>query len=171
MLAIVCVSLATWAVSPVVAAVLFVVLLAGLGLGLELLSRGAEFVVDDASITYRERRWGMRKVLPRGQVRRVLLVDRFTPLMPGALILLAADGNRIAAARWLWPIATLEEAAVLTGLPIERRATMRAMDLQREIGIDPALRQHGARFVLTRLVTSALGILTAWPFIHWIWTK
>jgi hypothetical protein len=101
----------------------------------------------------------------------VLLVDRFTPLMPGSLILLAADGNRIAASRWLWPIATLEEAAVLTGLPIERRATMRAMDLPREIGTDPALRQRSVRLVLTKLVTYPIGILIAWPFIHWIWTK
>ncbi|MFF0340824.1 hypothetical protein [Kribbella sp. NPDC004875] len=171
LIAILCVSLAAWAVSPAVAAVLFVVLLAATALVFWTAARGAELTVDDASISYRASGWGVRKVLPRGQVRRVLLVDRFTPLMPGALVLLAADGNRIAAPRWLWPTGTLEEVAALTGLPIERRATMRAMDLPREIGVDPALRQRGVRFVLTRLVTSAVGILIAWPLIARIWTK
>jgi hypothetical protein len=164
--AVLCVSLATWALSWAAAASLFVVLVAVLTLLFWLAIRGARIWVSADTVAVRSSAWSPTKVLPRDQVVRVLTVGRVKGSLPmGVLVILAANGTRIGGARWLWTDADFYTVTSAIGLPVDHRATMGSLELIREIGVDPAYKRNPLN-LLWLLGAAAMGVLIAWPVVR-----
>ncbi|MET9311310.1 hypothetical protein ABZX12_05760 [Kribbella sp. NPDC003505] len=164
--AVLCASLATWALSWAAAVALFVVLVCGLTLLFWLAIRGARIRVSADAVGYRFTAWAPMKVLPRAQVVRVLTIGRVKGSLPmGLLVVLAADGTRIGAARWLWTDADFRTVTSAIGLPVEHRPTVGSLELVRELGVDPAFKRNPAH-VLMLLGAAAVGVLIAWPIVR-----
>jgi hypothetical protein len=165
--AVLCASLATWALSWPVAVVLYVVLVAVLTAMFWATFRAARFSIDAATIAYKASPWGPPKVLHRAQVVRVLSIGRVrSSMLPiGILVILAVDGTRIGASRWLWSSAAFDEITAAIGIPVEHRPTVGTLEMVREIGVDPAYKRNPLH-VLGLLVAAGLGVLIAWPVVR-----
>ncbi|HEY4570901.1 MAG TPA: hypothetical protein VIH10_15620 [Kribbella sp.] len=164
--AVLCVSLATWAISWPAAAALFVVLIAALALLAWLGLRGATISIDTDTLAYQSTAWATPKVLPRAQLVRVLSIGRVRSSLPlGIMVILASDGTRIGLARWLWSAEMLHAVGAALGLPVEHRATIGALELVREIGVDPAYKRNPLNVVVL-LAAAAVGVLIAWPIVR-----
>ncbi|HET6738363.1 MAG TPA: hypothetical protein VFH76_05505 [Kribbella sp.] len=164
--AVLCASLATWALSWVAAVGLFAVLIAALTLLFWLAIRGARIWVGPDTVAYRFTAWTDPKVLPRAQLVRVLWIDRVKATLPmGIWIIVAADGTRIGAARWLWTDADFHAVSTALGLPVDHRSTMGSLDLVRELGVDPAYKRNPLH-ILILLAAAAIGVLIAWPIVR-----
>ena len=166
LLAVLCASLATWALSWPVAVGLYVALAAVLGLMFWMTFRGAWFSVDAETVAYRASAWGSPKVLHRAHVARVLSIGRVKSSVPiGVLVILAADGTRIGASRWLWSAEELHQVATAIGFPVEHRETIGSLELIRELGVDPAYKRNPLHVVML-LAAAAPGVLIAWPIVR-----
>jgi hypothetical protein len=164
--AVLCVSLATWALRWAAAASLLVVLVAVLTLLFWLAIRGARIWVSPDAVAVRSSAWSPTKVVPRAQVVRVLTIGRVKGSLPmGLLVVLAADGTRIGGARWLWTDTDFHTVTSAIGLPVDHRATMGSLELVREIGVDPAYKRNPLNF-LWLLGAAAAGVLIAWPVVR-----
>ncbi|MEI8411130.1 MULTISPECIES: hypothetical protein [unclassified Kribbella] len=167
--AILCASLATWAISWIAAAVLFVgVVLAIVGM-LVLTFRHSWFVIDAETVTCKASPWGRPRTLHLAQVVRVLSIGRIKNSLPvGVLVILSANGARLGASNWLWDEDTLEQvaAAVSAGrVPIERRPVVGQIEMVRELGVDPEFKRNPAH-ALVLLAAAGAGVLIAWPVVR-----
>ncbi|MEV0285459.1 MULTISPECIES: hypothetical protein [unclassified Kribbella] len=166
MLAVLCASLATWAVSWPIAACLYVVLVAVLALMFWVTFRDAGFSIDAETVAYKASAWGPPRVLPRAGLVRVLSIGRVKWSLPiGILVILAADGNRIGAARWLWSSETLAEVTTAIGLPVEHRDAVGSLEMIRELGVDPAFKRNPLH-ALVLVAAAGAGVLIAWPVVR-----
>lgn len=164
--AVLCASLATWALSWAAAVVLFVVLVCVLTLLFWFAIRGARIWIGPDAVAYRSTAWAPPKVLPRAQVVRVLWIGRVKRSLPiGLLAILAADGSRIGVSRWLWTDADLHTVTAAIGLPVDHRPVVGGLELVREIGVDPAYKRNPLHF-LTLLAAAGVGVLIAWPIVR-----
>ncbi|MET9272588.1 hypothetical protein [Kribbella sp. NPDC003557] len=164
--AVLCASLATWALSWAAAAGLFVVLVAVLTALFWLAIRGARIWVSADAVAYRSTAWAPTKALPRAELVRVLRIGRVKGSIPmGLLAVLAADGTRIGVARWLWTDADLHTMTTAIGLPVEHRAKVGQLELVRELGVDPAFKRNPVH-LLTLVGAAAVGVLIAWPIVR-----
>ncbi|MFC5265405.1 hypothetical protein ACFPJ1_25110 [Kribbella qitaiheensis] len=166
LLAVLCASLATWALGWPVALGMYVVLVAMLAVMFWATLRAACFSIDADTVAYQASAWGPQKVLHRAHLVRVLTIGRVKSSLPiGALMILAADGTRIGASRWLWSSDDFRAVTTAIGLPVEHRETVGSLDLIREVGVDPAYKRNPVH-VLVLLAAAAVGVLIAWPIVR-----
>ncbi|MFI7060926.1 hypothetical protein ACIBL3_08090 [Kribbella sp. NPDC050124] len=167
--AILCASLATWAISWVAAAALFGVVVLAIVSMLALTFRHTWFAIDAETVTCKASPWGRPRTLQLAHVVRVLSIGRVKNSLPiGVLVILSADGARLGASRWLWDQATLEQVAAMVSagrVPIERRPVVGQLEMMREIGVDPEFKRNPAH-ALVLLAAAGAGVLIAWPIVR-----
>lgn len=167
--AILCASLATWAISWFAAVVLYAVVSLVLTSMLVLTFRHTWFAIDGETVTYKGSPWGRPRSLHLAQVVRVLSIGRVKNSLPiGILVILSANGARLGASRWLWDHDTLEQVATTVSAgrtPIERRPVVGQIEMLRELGVDPEFKRNPAH-ALVLLGAAALGVLIAWPIVR-----
>jgi hypothetical protein len=164
-----CWSLSTWAISWVVAAVLFAASVLVMAVGFAHTFRRTSILVDSDTVAYTNA-WGRpTRVLNRSEIVRVISIDRIQGSLPGGVLLLVArDGRRIGAGHWLWGADLLDE--VTAAVAGDRRSPERwlsasPLDLLREFGVDPAVRRRPVAHAAMMLASAAAGVLIAWPIV------
>jgi hypothetical protein len=167
--AVLCASLATWAISLIAAVVLYVGVVLVLASMLVLTFRYTWLAIDAETVSCKASPWGRPRVLHLSQVVRVLSIGRIKNSLPiGVLVILSANGARLGASRWLWDQETLEQVAATVSagrVPIERRPVVGQIEMVRELGVDPEFKRNPAH-VLVLLAAAGAGVLIAWPIVQ-----
>ncbi|MGW1341590.1 hypothetical protein ACWCOV_11090 [Kribbella sp. NPDC002412] len=167
--AILSASLATWAISWIAAAILFVSVVLAIVSVLALTFRHTWFAVDAETVTCKASPWGRPRTLHLAQVVRILSIGRIKNSLPiGVLVILSANGARLGASNWLWDQDTMERMATAVSagrVPIERRPVVGQLEMVRELGVDPEFKRNPVH-VLVLLAAGGAGVLIAWPIVR-----
>jgi hypothetical protein len=167
-----CASLIEWA-GPVIAVLVFVLVVGLLVAAVARTFRGTTITVTDTTVTLHHPWNQADRVLNRSEIIRVLRFDRLKGSLPMAILLvLDRDHRRFGGAGWLWSEELMGQiAAALADDRVrpERYPSVSSLQIVRDFGVDPAIKRRPVRSALVMLFAAAVGVLIAFPILH-SWT-
>lgn len=164
------VSLSLWAVGPVIALLVFAVVLALMTWAFARTFRRTTIVVDEATVSLHSAWAQSDRVINRSEIIRMIRADRLKGSLPvSVLLIIDRDHRRVGGAGWLWSDELMTQLLTVLAddrIRPERYASISSFEIVRDFGVDPAIRRRPVRSVLVISIAAAVGIMISWPLTH-----